>query len=67
MSHIDEWIKTLLGYPLLCQMCGDDTKHGKGTGKAVTHRTSAGDSVCENCRDEFEAALEEGENEGTNT
>jgi len=49
--------------PILCQFCGKGNRWHEGTGKAATVTTSAGDFVCEQCRAEFENALETGEEE----
>lgn len=47
---MNEIERILRGYEMpLCQFCGKDTKHGKGTGKRATHNTGEGDSVCEEC------------------
>ena len=46
---------------ILCQFCGKGNRWHEGTGKLATVFTSSDDFVCETCRDEFEDALEQGE------
>ena len=61
---MNEIERILRGYEMpLCAFCGADTRHGKGTGKRAEMTTSAGDACCKECWEEFEAALEQGEEE----